>query len=91
MVRGTKKITDDGNTHYNYGLADDGWIIWMQNPGQMAGDIYAYRNGSSCLLDTGVGYEGHYINSRGQVAWGNCPIFLASPAIASPASIACYC
>jgi hypothetical protein len=81
---GTKKITDDGNTHYNYGLADNGWIMWMQNTGQMAGDLYAYRNGSSCRLDTGVGYDGNYINSRGQVVWGHGPIFLASPVIASP-------
>jgi hypothetical protein len=81
---GTKKITDDGNTHFNYGLADNGWITWLQNQGQMAGDLYAYRNGSSCLLDTGVGYEGNFINSRGQVVWGHGPIFLASPAIASP-------
>ena len=66
---GTKKITDDGNTHFNYGLADNGWIIWLQNTGQMAGDLYAYRNGSSCRLDTGVGYEGNFINSRGQVVW----------------------
>jgi hypothetical protein len=82
---GTKKITDDGNYHYNYGLADNGWITWLQNQGQMTGDLYAYRNGSSCLLDQGVGYVGPYINSRGQVVWGNYyPIFLASPAIASP-------
>ena len=81
---GTKKITDDGNTHYNYGLADNGWIIWVQNQGQMAGDLYAYRNGSSCRLDTGVGYEGNFINSRGQVVWEHGPIFLASPVIATP-------
>jgi hypothetical protein len=80
-----KKITDDGNYHYNYGLADNGWITWLQNQGQMAGDLYAYRNGSSCLLDKGVGYVGPYINSRGQVVWGHdYPIFLASPAIGSP-------
>jgi hypothetical protein len=82
---GTIKITDDGNYHYNYGLADNGWITWLQNQGQMTGDLYAYRNGNSCLLDTGVGYVGPYINSRGQVVWGHdYPIFLASPAIASP-------
>lgn len=81
---GTKKITDDGDTHYNYGLADNGWIMWVQNQGQMAGDLYAYRNGSSCRLDTGVGYEGNFINSRGQVVWEHGPIFLASPVIAAP-------
>ena len=82
---GTKKITDDGDTHYNYGLANNGWITWLQNQGQMAGDLYAYRNGSSCRLDTGVGYEGNFINSRGQVVWEHGPIFLASPVLGSPA------
>lgn len=83
---GTKKITDDGVYHYNYRLADNGWITWLQNQGQMAGDLYAYRNGSSCRVDTGVAGGGPYLNSRGQVVWGNYyPIFLASPASGSPA------
>ena len=83
---GTKKITDDGLYHYNYRLADNGWITWLQNQGQMAGDLYAYRNGSSCRLDTGVAGGGPYLNSRGQVVWGNYyPIFLASPVSGSPA------
>lgn len=83
---GTKKITDDALFyHYAYRLADNGWITWLQNQGQVAGDLYAYRNGSSYRLDTGVAGGGPYLNNLGQVAWGNYyPIFLASPVIATP-------
>ena len=83
---GTKKITDDGNYHYNYGLADNGWITWLQNHG--ADD---WR--SLCLPEReflSSGYGGRLcgtITSTAGARWFGAhdyPIFLASPAIASP-------